>query len=80
MLPPAAWVGEEGMELFTAGRSGGHITPNGGGGVNLSLTISAGVFQGSQADARKFADWVTPLIINNLSQYGSNPFSVGSRR
>ena len=50
-------VGEQGPEVFVP-NSNGNIVPNGGMGSNISVTISAGAYLGSAADAREFAQRV----------------------
>ncbi len=47
-------VGENGPELFVPNMSG-QIIPNGVGGGGINVTIQAGAFLGSGADAREFA-------------------------
>lgn len=74
-------VGEAGPEIMVP-KGGGTIIPNDGigGGASISINVSAGVFQGSQADAKRFADWVGPLVMKYMDNYGGNPVSVGSRK
>lgn len=52
-------VGERGPELFVP-QSTGRVVPNNqlGGGGGMNITIQAGVFMGSQLEARKAADMI----------------------
>ena len=77
-------VGEAGPELFTPS-SNGRITPNGlsnagGGGNTVNITVQSMAFQGSQADAQKFGNWVAPIVLQYMDKFGGNVNAVGSRR
>lgn len=75
-------VGEAGPELFVP-QGGGNIVPNdrmGGGGANVSITINATAFQGSQADAIKFGNWVAPIVLQYMDRFGGNANAVGAKR
>jgi len=82
-----AIVGEDGPELFTSSTNG-RVTPNrlsnfgggGGGGNTVNITVQAMAFQGSQADAAKFGNWVAPIVLQYMDKFGGNVNAVGSRR
>ena len=74
-------VGEAGPELFVP-NGDGNIVPNDrmGGGANVSITINATAFQGSQADAIKFGNWVAPIVLQYMDRFGGNANAVGAKR
>ncbi len=68
-------VGEEGPELFVPNTSGG-IVPNGAmGGGGISVTIQAGAYLGSAADAREFAQ----RVYNAMQEESSRRFGLSPR-
>lgn len=74
-------VGEAGPELFVP-QGGGNIVPNDrmGSGASVSITINATAFQGSQADAIKFGNWVAPIVLQYMDRFGGNANAVGAKR
>lgn len=74
-------VGEAGPELFVPSGAG-NIVPNDqmGGGTNLTININAAAFQGSQADAIRFGNWVGPIVLQYLDRFGGNVNAVGARK
>lgn len=73
-------VGENGPEVLTMGGDG-YITPNnqlGGGGINV--TLQAGMFMGTHAEAIRLMDMLGPLLSKWQTQYGGAPNAVGTRR
>ncbi len=51
-----------------------------GSGANVSITINATAFQGSQADAIKFGNWVAPIVLQYMDRFGGNANAVGAKR
>ena len=78
-------VGEAGPELFTPSGNG-RVTPSGlsggggGGGATVNIAVQSMAFQGSQADAARFGNWVAPIVLQYMDRYGGNSNAVGSRR
>lgn len=75
-------VGEAGPELFVPS-GGGNIVPNdriGNGGATVNISINATAFQGSQADAIKFGNWVAPIVLQYMDRFGGNANAVGAKR
>jgi len=67
-------VGEQGPEVFVP-NSNGSIIPNGGMGNNISVTVSAGAYLGSAADAREFAQ----RVYGALQEEQSRRFTLQTR-
>jgi hypothetical protein len=68
-------VGEEGPELFVP-NSSGNIVPNGAlGGGQVSVTIQAGAYLGSAADAREFAQ----RVYGAMQEEGARRYSLQPR-
>ena len=72
-------VGENGPEWFSPAGNG-MIIPGGAGGGVVNVSINAGAYMGSEADAARFGQLLIPILSRALQSTNTNIFAAGTRR